>query len=196
MMKKFLCLLLCFLMLFCIGCKKEEEPNTDANTDFKSEMRADSFYTSDGTTYNIYVGIEVTPQEATAPITSLKAKIYNNTDYILQFNLDLDAFYEWEKWEDGKWVVYSRRVGTDESSIELDRAPLFPGPHYIMPHSAHTRTDDFSEHPLEAGLYRLRIEYKLTNETKKFADGFHRTPGVLCMAEAYLTVEPTPPPAS
>ncbi len=191
-MKRFLCLLLCFLILLCCACKKEEEPNTDPNTEFMSEMRADSFYTSDGSTYNTYVGIEAIPQEQTAPVTSLKTKICNDTDYILQFNFDLDAFYEWEKWEDGKWVIYSRQLGTNESGVDLDRASLYPGPHYIMPHSAHTRTDDFNGHPLEAGLYRLRIEYKLTNETKKFADGFHRTPGVLCMAETYFSILPAP----
>ncbi len=190
-MKRAACLFLCLLMLFCSACKEEKNINGEG---FKSAMQEDSFYSyaDDNTLYNIFVKIEANTQDKTAPVTSLETKICNDTDYILQFNFDLNAFYEWEKWEDGKWKTYDRSDGTDKSDIVLDRAPLYPGPHYIMPHSAHTRTDDFSGHPLEAGLYRLRIEYKLTNETKKFADGFHLTPGVLCVAEAYLTILPAP----
>ncbi len=190
-MKSMLCLLLCLSILLCVGCQRTEEPEAPAETEFQSAMREDSFYSyaDDSALYNIFVKIEATPQETTAPVTSLKTKICNDTDYILQFNFDLDAFYEWEKWDNGKWKTYNRSDGTDKNGVTLNRATLYPGPHYIMPHSAHTRTDDFTGHPLEAGLYRLRIEYKLTNETKRFADGFHRTPGVLCVAEGYLVVE-------
>ena len=192
-MKRLPILLLCFLLLFCIGCKKEETPQDPSETEFQSVMPASSFYVlNDTDVYNTFVRIEATPQEQTAPVTALTTKICNDTDFILQFNFDLDAFYEWEKWEGGKWVTYSHQVGSNELDIELNRATLYPGPHYIMPHSAHTRTEDFSDHPLEAGLYRLRIEYKLTNETKKFADGFHQTPGVLCVVEGYVTVEAAP----
>ena len=189
-MKRYLCFLLCLLMLFCVSCQKEEAP--DPTADFVSQMREDSFYTSDGDTCNTYVRIEAAAQEASTPVTSLSATIYNDTDYILVFKFHLDEGYSWEKWNGTKWVAYSRESEEGER-VSLDRTPLYPGPHYIMPHSSHVRTEDFSAHPLEEGLYRLRMEYKLTNETKNFSQGF-ATPGVLCVAEVYLTVSTAPTP--
>ena len=189
-MKSMLCLLLCLSILLCVGCQRTEEPEAPAETEFQSAMPASSFYVlNDTDVYNTFVGIEITPQEHTAPVTSFTTKIYNDTDYILQFNIYLDP-YKWEKWKDGQWGnIYSDQTQESESSIDIGLQDIFVGPYYLMPHSAYTRTEDFARHPLEAGLYRLRIEYKLTNETKRFADGFHRTPGVLCVAEGYLVVE-------
>ncbi len=184
-MKKAFCLLLCLLMLFCSACA-EELPVTDPDTEFQSKMIADSFYTSGGDTYNTYVRIEAAAQQESAPVSSLSATIYNDTDYILVFNFHLDKGYSWEKWNGERWIAYSHEGETGEG-VSPERAPLYPGPHYIMPHSSHARTDDFSAHPLEAGLYRLRMEYKLTNETKDFSKGF-ATPGVPCVVEVCLTV--------
>ena len=188
-MKRRICLLLCLLMLFCVSCQKEETPDTDNGADFVSEMSADSFYTSEGATYNVFVEMAVAAQEQIAPVTFLEAQICNNTDFIIVFNFDLDDGYKWEVWKDEKWVAYSNRIESNESGIKAEAVSMSPGPHYIMPRSSYTRMDDFSERPLEAGLYRLRINYKLTNEKRDFSQGF-RTPGVPCVAEVYLTVAP------
>ena len=191
-MKKFLCLFLCFLLLFCSACKKEEipeSPNTDDSPtsaqEFVPEISADSFYTYDGDTHNIYVNVALTTKKLTAPVTELSFELKNDTDYFVLFKEETSKGYTWEKWEDGKWKAFTKYTGTGMNNLEeISKHDELP------PHTTATRTENFII-PLEAGVYRLRKVYRLTNEKvrKPLLIG---APGIECVAETYFSVLPAP----
>ena len=196
-MKRILCLLLCLLLLFSIGCKEEEPAKTPPNApdddtsddsapveEFVPEISADSFYTYDGDLHNVYVSLTLTTTELTAPVTTLSFEIKNDTDYIILFKPTQGA-YVWERWENGGWTSFTKYTGTgtvnrDETS-DMD---------ILSPRMTVTRTENFPI-PLEAGIYRLRRQYRLTNE-KEWISFIIGAPGIECVVETYFTILPAP----
>ena len=182
-MKRVLCLFLCLLILFCIGCKKEETP-TPPNSfleEFVPEISADSFYTYDGDLHNIYVNLTLTTTELTAPVTTLSFELRNDSDYTF-FLLEQLHPVIWEKWENGRWRSFYAPYDT--------RSELDASFQQVLPHKVRARTDDFTPSSLDVGVYRLRIEYTLTNEKGKVHNQF--VPGVECVVETYFTILPAP----
>lgn len=166
-MKRILCLLLCLLILFCIGCQKEEVA-----------YNSGAFYTSAGNIYNTHVRITLPEQNLTAPLTSLTVEIHNDTDFSIWLITDLDD-EPWRKWADGEWHVHPWYGG-----IDIDRYML---PHEITPHSTYTHTEDFSDAPWEVGIYRLCAEFRVPTVPQAPP----RT-GTFCVAETYLVILPAP----
>ena len=193
-MKRVLSLLVCFLLLFSCACKKEEAPApsepdaspnpTENEKEFLPEISADSFYTYDGDLHNIYVNIALTTKELTAPVTTLSFELKNETDYYLDFPAELVHGHTWEKWENGKWSAFTKYNGAEKGTSEVSMK-IIP-----KPHSTYTRTEEFAV-PLNAGVYRLRMEYRLTNEKEEpfIIEG---VPGIQCVAETYFTILPAP----
>lgn len=181
-MKKVVCLFLClFILLFCIGCQKEDEPQLNKGT----------FYISDGETYNTHVRIILPEQNLTAPVSKLTLEVQNDTDY---FVLVLNEEFPLEKWEDGKWTTFERvpMLPPGESFIKIDR-----GFHYIgiKPHSTSVLTDDLSRfYPLEEGAYRIRLGINVseTHESHELPTGVYEGYGDLCHADIYFTILPAP----
>ena len=188
-MKKILCLLLCLLMLFCIGCKKEEPKPVYGEQ-----------YISGGYVYNTHVRMRLVTEELKppktvvselrAPVESITVEIQNDTDYYV----NLGHFYKWhcEKWENGEWVA------VPEAYIYVDTDVLqSPKMEYdwIEPQSSKTFTelivpDDPSSMaavkdatPLGEGVYRFRSTAYLTEK--------QTTGGTEIMLEVYFTVAPS-----
>ncbi len=174
-MKRFLCLLLCFLMLFCCACKKEnpalknEEPASN-----NEEPELGTLYTSAGNTYNTHVRMRLLNEKLTPPVKSLTIEIQNDTDY--RANL-LGKIIEWEceKWENGEWI--SQPVGVTRDDARTDS---------VLPKSKKTWTISYAG-DLKEGLYRLqRMVYvnpigNLPDPNKKDFE---------CMIEVYFTIAP------
>ncbi len=179
-MKRFLCLLLCFLLLFCIGCKKEEPA---------PQLSKGTFYTSAGNSYNTDIRLVLTAQELTSPVTSLSAELQNDTDYVILIRSDPEK-YPWEKWEDGQWVKVKHPTVTN-GGIDADAAFLYAS---LLPHSTRSSTNNFDISPLDSGLYRLRVTIDVTDESevKKSESGYTISPETRILAEMYFTILPAP----
>ena len=179
-MKKALCLLLCLLMLFCIGCQKEEVP--------EPQLNQGTFYTSVGITYNTHIRTVLTTQELVAPVTSLTVEIQNDTDYIVQI-LDDPAKFKWEKWEDDEWVAVTH-YADDEIVIDIERGFLYIP---INPREKLVETSDFSKRPLEPGTYRLQVNVSITNKNEELPlFDFPLIKGTRCITDVYFTILPAP----
>ena len=184
-MKRILCLLLCLLMLFCIGCQKEsgDAPYNDT----VPKTRVDSLYTSAGNTYNTHVRMTVATQEMAAPLTTLNIEIKNDTDYFILITDD-PTEHPWQRWADGKWIsIVEHHLGETIDKTEEDYLWC-----QIPPHASSTRTDDFSKQPLDTGVYRLQLRYNLTQnnvEPPRWTEwSIDQTP---CLVEVYVTVAPS-----
>ena len=181
-MKKVFCLLLCALMLFCSACNEEKEPNENLATG----IREDSFYTADGNTHNVYITLTMTTTELVAPVTTLSAELKNDSDYVIIREGDSYEF-SWEKWENGKWKRFNSTSHPGEDKEEIWMCSR------ISPHSSYTRTNDFIKSPLEAGIYRLRIEYDMTSDKEiRHTGGDYHYTHLGCTAEVYFTILPAP----
>lgn len=182
-MKRIACLFLCLLMLFSFGCKKEETPAPPNPflEEFVPKISADSFYTYDGDLHNSYVSLTLATTELTAPVTTLSFELRNDSDYTFFLVEQLHPVI-WEKWENGRWRSFYAPYDT--------RSELDASFQQVLPHKVRARTDDFTPSSLDAGVYRLRIEYTLTNEKGKVHNQF--VPGVECVAETYFTILPAP----
>ncbi len=191
-MKKIACLFLCFLILCCCSCKEEEisqKPNTNVPQnppeEFVPEMSEDSFYTYDGDIHNTHITLALVTSDLTAPIQSLTFDMKNDSDYSIVFTDEISSGYIWEKWENGKWNSFNKYTG----SQELIRNEMIARYETLSPHTAVTRTESFATF-LDVGTYRLRKNYKLTNEKGGFIS--KDTPGIACVAEIYFSVLPAP----
>ena len=178
-MKRTLCLLLCLLMLLCIGCQKEEtEPQLNKGT----------FYTSDGTQYNTHVRIELTSTDLTTAATTLSVAMHNDTDYVILLRND-PSEYPWEKMgKDGEWLkVPPISPRTDENG---DTNNLGFRWITLLPHSTYTSTNVFSK--LEAGTYRLRVIVDVTDEqsTPSPDNYIIQPPATRCWAELRFVIVP------
>lgn len=182
-MKRIAYLLLSILMLICCSCNAEENSTPQNGNTPDAGIRADSFYTMEGNTYNYYVNIVITSENLNVPATSLSAEIKNDTDYVIMTAVHPDIC-EWEKWENGKWISFFA------PTVEIaDREKKY-GYVSIVPHGTHIRTDDFSKRPLEAGVYRLRIKYYMTNDKEILLPNNYNITYPPCIAEAYFFVAP------
>lgn len=191
-MKRITWLVLCFLLLFCIGCKKEEpaqktitEFTVNSASLFVPKISEDSFYTYDGDTHNIYVNLTLTTSDLMAPVHSLTFEMKNDSDYSIVFTDEISSGYVWEKWENGKWNSFNKYTGSQEL-IRIETIAMYET---LSPHTAVTRTESFATF-LDVGTYRLRKNYKLTNEKGGFIS--RDTPGIACVAEIYFSVLPAP----
>ena len=172
-MKGFLCFLLCLLMLFCIGCKKEEP-----------EPVYGEQYISGGYVYNTHVRMRLVTEELKppktvvselrAPVKSITVEIQNDTD----FRAVLGRFDEWEceKWENGAWSVWLSG-GVHRDVLYTDT---------VDPHEHKTFTMGFSN-KLTEGVYRLRHKVLMRNDTLVYDE----SSSFECMVEFYFTVAPS-----
>ena len=181
-MRKMLCLLLCLLMLFCIGCQKEDAP--------EPQLNQGTFYTSDGTQYNTHVRMELTSTDLTTAATTLSVAMHNDTDYVILLRSDPKE-YPWEKMgKNGEWVkVPPIPYDIDENGDSTDI-----GFRYIklLPHSTYYSTNVFSE--LETGSYRLRVIVDVTNVQSPLSPGenYEISPETRCYAELQFAIVPAP----
>ncbi len=192
-MKRVACLFLCFLLLF-IGCQKEELPKTPAKApgddtpedsapteEFVPEIEANSFYTYDGDLHNVYVNLTLTTTELTAPVSELSFELRNDSEYYIYFLDSITQGYKWELWENGAWKAFVKDPwNTNEIAINEQ----------LTGYMAVNRTENFTI-PLEAGVYRLRLRYWLTNE-KTEPQIVGGAPGIECVVETYFTILPAP----
>ena len=173
-MKKILCLLLCLLMLFCIGCKKEEPEQTP-------QLNKGTFYTSDGTQYNTHVKIELTSTDLTTATTKLSVAMHNDTDYVILLRSDPEE-YPWEKMgPNGEWVKVPPIGDIDNMGFSWIT---------LLPHSTYYSTNVFSK--LEAGHYRLRVTVDITDEqsTPSPDNYIIQPPATRCIAELRFVIVP------
>ncbi len=180
-MKRILCLLLCLLMLFCIGCKKEEPEQTP-------QLNKGTFYTSDGTQYNTHVRIELTSTDLTTATTKLSVAMHNDTDYVIRFQGD-PREYRWEKKDpNGEWVrVPPIPPDIDENGDSTD---IGLGHTTLLPHSTYYSTNVFTQ--LEAGSYRLRVSVDVTDVQSPLPLGekYKISPETRCWAELRFDIVP------
>lgn len=178
-MKRILCLLLCLLLLFCIGCQKEES---------KPELNKGTFYTSDGTQYNTHVSIELTSTDLTTAATTLSVAMHNDTDYVILLRSD-PSEYPWEKMgKNGEWVkVPPIPPDMDENGDSTDMAFLYMA---LLPHSTYYSTNVFSK--LETGTYRLRVTVDVTDVQSSLPPGedYKISPETRCIAELRFSIVP------
>ncbi len=174
-MKRLLCLLLCLLMLFCIGCKKEEPEQAP-------QLNKGTFYTSDGTQYNTHVKIKLTSTDLTTAATKLTVEMQNDTDCVILLRSDPQD-YPWEKMgKDGEWVK------VPPISHRIDNGGV--GWITLLPHSTYTSTNVFTK--LEEGSYRLRVIVDVTDEqsTPSPDDYIIQPPATRCWAELRFVIVP------
>ena len=128
-MKKISLFFLCLLLLFCVGCKKEEP-------EFGTQ------YVSGQNTYNTHVRMVLVTEVPRAPLSSIVVEIQNDTDCTVV----LGRFDEWqcEKWDGGKWVKLP--LGPLHDVMYTDR---------VAQQSAQQYRKSFSE-SLSKGSYRLQ----------------------------------------
>ena len=191
-MKKLLCLFLCLLLLFCLACQKEGPPAKTSDDvppthteEFVPEIGADSFYTYDGDLHNTYVSLTLAEGDLTAPVTTLYFEIKNNSDYYLDFTDSITQDHTWERWENGNWVSFNKYTGSGKTEWEEVSKKIV-----LAPHKTYSCTEEFVI-PLEAGVYRLRKQYRLTNE-KEEPHNIVFVPGIQCVTEAYFFISPVP----
>lgn len=188
-MKRILCLFLCLLMLFCIGCKKEEP-----------EPVYGEQYISGGYVYNTHVRMRLVTEELKppktvvselrAPVKSITVEIQNDTDYYVDpYSITLRHC---EKWENGEWVEipHAYIYVNFEENKSSDRAE------WISPHSDKQFEKDFvpddptsiSANPkaqsLGEGVYRLVHTVSLCDK-----DSYQKVSE--CMLEIHFTVAPS-----
>ncbi len=131
-MRKFLCLLTAFLILFCCACQTEEVKELELGTQ----------YVSGQNTYNTHVRMALVTEVPRAPLASITVEIQNDTDC----TVNLGRFDEWqcEKWEGGKWTKLP--LGVIRGNEYTD---------FVAQRSAQRYQKYFAE-PLEKGNYRLQ----------------------------------------
>ncbi len=179
-MKRTLCLLLCLLMLFCIGCKNEEPEQTP-------QLNKGTFYMSDGKQYNTHVKIKLTSTDLTTAATTLSVEVQNDTDYVILIRDDPEKL-PWEKFENGQWIkVPPIPYGIDENGDYPDIAFKFPP---LLPRSTTSKTNEFTE--LEAGSYRLRVTVDVTDVQSPLAPGedYKLSAATRCIAELRFDIVP------
>ena len=183
-MKKALCLLLCLLMLFCVGCK-EEEPELQLNKG--------DFYTSAGKTYNTDIRLILTTQDLTAPHSSeLAFELQNDTDYFLKVWIDTEKL-TLKKWTGKVWEIVERPP-TREEEQNIDLSIQYLGT-IIQPHGTYSIAKKFGKNPLDAGVYRLSLSITVSDMTvyNYPVDPMEKDwKGTNCVAEIYFTILPAP----
>ncbi len=171
-MKKILCLLLCLLLLFCIGCQKEEEPNNDenGNNEVTTNEELGTLYTSGGNTYNTHIRVRLVTETLTAPVRTLTVEVQNDTD--CRVNL-LGQMVEWEceKWENGEWMP---------QPIAVSREVLYTDS--VLPKSKGTWSMTYAG-DLYEGVYRLQRTVNVSPTAQKSFE---------CITETYFTILPAP----
>ena len=189
-MKRIACLLLCLLLLFCVGCKTEEAPDPEIGSRF----------VSGGDVYNTHIRLRLVTEELKAPakavselrapVNSLTFEIQNDTDYYV----NLGHLSKWfcEKWENGEWIIVPAPYIIVDRDI-LGSPKLLND--WVKPHSTETFTkhivpDDPSSQgalndrqPLSEGVYRMKHTVLLTKE--------QTTGGTEYTVEVYFTVAPS-----
>ena len=189
-MKRIACLLLCLLLLFCVGCKTAEAPDPEIGSRF----------VSGGDVYNTHIRLRLVTEELKppknvaselrAPVSSLTFEIQNDTDYFV----NLGHISEWlcEKWENGEWITVPSPYVIVDRDI-LGSPKLLND--WVKPHSTETFTkhivpDDPSSQgalndrqPLSEGVYRMKHTVLLTKE--------QTTGGTEYTVEVYFTVAPS-----
>ena len=194
-MKRVFCLLLCLLMLFCLGCSKE-----DPSKDDPSEPELGSRYVSAGNVCNTHIRLRLVTEELKAPakavselrapVSSLTFELQNDTDYFV----NLGHISEWicEKWERDEWVTVPPAYVTVHRAILGSPAIVYD---WVKPHSTeiftrHIVPDDPSaqgafkdREPLSEGVYRMKHTVLLTKE--------QTTGGTEYTVEVYFTVAPS-----
>ena len=194
-MKRGLCLLLCLLMLFCIGCHKEAPKKENA-----SEPELGTRYVSAGNVYNTHIRLRLVTEELKAPakavselrapVSSLSFELQNDTDYFV----NLGHISEWlcEKWENGEWIIVPAPYIIVDRDI-LGSPKLLND--WVKPHSTETFTKHIvptdptaqnafkDREPLSEGVYRMKHTVLLTKE--------QTTGGTEYTVEVYFTVAPS-----
>ena len=141
-MKRIVCLLLCFTLLFCIGCKEEPEPEPEK---YKGVL-----HTIDGLEQNSAVHMAVTDLDTenhTFYIT-----IYNDTDYELGYNDLIEETFSVFLWQNNAWLKITEI--TAEYYHKWTRFPRKLAPHSsVETHCKFYCSSDF-DFPA-AGVYRM-----------------------------------------
>jgi hypothetical protein len=189
-MKRLPILLLCFLLLFCIGCQKEE----------KADPELGSRYVSGGDVYNTHIRLRLVTEELEAPktvvselrapVNSLTFEIQNDTDYYVNLGR-LASEWSCEKWENGEWVIMPEAHVYTIPDVQQSAKFKYV---WLEPHSKKTFTEDYvlddpsaivskNAHHLTEGVYRMKHTVLLTKE--------QTTGGEEYTVEVYFAVAPS-----
>ena len=170
-MKRVFSLFLCILLLFCVGCQKEEAPEWG------------EFIIKDGYVQNSLITAVLNAEELVAPVTELSYTLYDNTDFGIvsdyYTNTNDERTHRLEIYENGEWkeAPYGGSCMTDM------------GHHYVPDADPAARRQfdykiklkqvfedsEIQYKPLQPGSYRLIVAYILNTEDPNatIPDGSH-----------------------
>ena len=158
-MKKLLSLLLCLLLLFSVGCKKEAPALGE-------------FYEEDGIWQNTLITAELRDADLTAPVTELSYVLIDNCDFKVthrfytntnDYRNDRLETYVMGEWREAP-TVGNRHLDRAMFSSHQDRPSLRT--EYALHLECNGTPEGYAQgrvryKPLEAGEYRLRILYSV-----------------------------------
>ena len=124
-MKRFLCLFLCFLLLFTLGCQKDPTPTPDPTPSPVVEKYKGALHTIDGLTQNTAVRMVVTSLDTENH--TFNFILYNDTDYELAYNdFVVQEIGVWV-WQDDAWFKIT--------DVETEQAVTWSDLHKLAPQS-------------------------------------------------------------
>lgn len=172
-MKRLFALLLCAILFFGIGCKKEE-PSGDQSLQTPPEGEWGEFYTEGNYVLNTLITAEMNTAELTAPVTELSYSLLDNCDFgvAVTYYTEMNdgRTHRLEILRNGKWEQAPRNSGymTEMSLVVLPDAD--PGAHRRHDITMKLKNARYGEEiyyaPLEKGEYRLIVTYELNTDQK------------------------------
>ena len=159
-MKRIVPLLLCLVMLFCIGCHKEEVPQWG------------EFTTEDGYVQNSLITAVLNTEELVAPVTELSYTLYDKTDFGIAHNTYTNGndrrTHRLEIYEDGEWQEaptggnYMTDMG--HRYVPDDNPAAHRQFDYKMQLELVVVDSAIQYKPLQPGSYRLIVSYILNTD--------------------------------
>ena len=175
-MKRYLCFLLCLLMLFCVSCQKEDPAiKQDTPEQNDEELELGTLYTSGGSTYNTHVRIRLVNEDTVAPVKTVTVEVQNDTDY--RVTLGRVDEWVWEKWENGAWEA----VKSEEVTVHPDLSYTDS----VAPQSTRSFSKTF-QNGWESGSYRLRHAVSARPSWEDLPDPNKKD--FECIVEVYFTI--------
>lgn len=166
-MKRILLLILCFAMLFCLGCT--QDPPLEENN---KDREWGEFTTEDGYVQNSLITAVLHTEELVAPITELSYTLYENTDFgiVIDYytNTNDERTHRLEIYEDGEW-----KEAPTGGSLNTDMGRLYvpdadPAAHRQFDYTVTMKLVGIEAmiqyRPLQPGSYRLIISYILNTD--------------------------------
>lgn len=159
-MKRVFSLFLCILLLFCVGCQKEEAPEWG------------EFIIKDGYVQNSLITAVMNTEDLTAPVTELSYSLYDNTDFGIvsdyYTNTNDKRTHRLEIYENGEWKEAPRGGSFMTDLGYLYRPDDDPAAHRQFDYGITLKRvgvdSEIQYKPLQPGSYRLIVSYILNTD--------------------------------